>query len=38
MQLIIYQNGCKTIGFSNGKDQSAKLTLPVVKTREFSVL
>ena len=25
MQLIIYQNGCKTIGFSNGKDQSAKI-------------
>ena len=25
MQLIIYQNGCKTIGFSNGKGQSAKM-------------
>ena len=33
MQLIIYQNGCKTIGFSNGKGQSAKINS--VKLKEF---
>ena len=33
MQLVIYQNGCKTIGFSNGKGQSAKINS--VKLKEF---
>ena len=33
MQLVIYQNGCKAIGFSNGKGQSAKINS--VKLKEF---
>lgn len=37
-QLDLNDPAIATIGFSNGKGQSAKLTLPVVKTREFSVL
>ena len=33
MQLVIYQNDCKTIGFSNGKGQSAKINS--AKLKEF---
>lgn len=38
MQLIIYQNGCKTIGFSNGKGQSAKMNSVICLAIESAIV